>query len=287
MIEHLVLSLKKRGLHSILITGGEPLLREDLFEVCARITRHGLKLVLSTNGLLLEKFGEEVTNHFGIVIVSLDAHDPEVYRDIRGCDEFSRVIDGITLLKKRGGYVILAHTLQKNNIRWLPEFIEFSKRLGVDKISVRPVDAYSSAFARKEPQMDLVERLIPSEDEIEQYSRTIRIVEKKRAPEIQTGFLKPNLNGFKMIGDYFLACRGRGNFPPRECAALFISLAVEANGDIRPCFFLPPFANINGLTTKDMKDIIQSEDLVKARRMYKEGDIGECRRCVQPYSADL
>jgi radical SAM protein with 4Fe4S-binding SPASM domain len=104
---------------------------------------------------------------------------------------------------------------------------------------------------------------------------------------MRSGFLRPDMNGFRMIREYFLACRGKGNFPPRNCGSLFISLTVEANGDIKPCFFLPPFANINELTPKAMKDIMTSEHLAKVRQRYRNGDINECRRCVQPYSADL
>ena len=286
-IERLVSSLKNRGLRSVLITGGEPLLREDVFEVCARIARHGLKLILSTNGLLLEKLGGKAARYFRIAIVSLDSHEADAYKRIRGGDDFNRVVDGIRVLKEHGATVFVAHTLQAANIGSLLEFLEFSRRLGVDKVSVRPVDALSGGFARNEPSAGRADKLVPGEEDIERFSRAIDTVGRTYARELRAGVLKPDVNGWRMIHDYFLACRGRGRFPPRECHALYISLTVEANGDIRPCFFLPPVANVNGLTEKRMEEITRSEDLVKVRRRYRDGDIGACRMCVQPYSADL
>lgn len=286
-LEALVLGLKKRGLRHILITGGEPLLRDDLFELCERLSRHRAKLVLNTNGLLLEKFGQEVAAHFGMVIVSLDSHDGAIYQSIRGCDGFREVTEGIKSLKKRGGHVMLSHTLQKRNVHELASFIAFSKKLSVDRVSVRPVDAFSSAFARGNPRPDLFEELIPGEEDIRKLSRFIDVIEKKNCADIQRGFLRPDVEGFKLIRDYFSACRGLRDFPKRECDMPFISLTVEAGGAVKPCFFLRAFSNIYGVDWSKMGTVLNSEGLADVRRQYRAGQIGECQACVQPYSADF
>ncbi|MDH4272597.1 MAG: radical SAM protein [Candidatus Aminicenantes bacterium] len=286
-MESLVLSLKKRGLRSILVTGGEPLLRRDIFEFCERLSRHRIELILNTNGLLLEKFGQEVADHFSMVIVSLDSHDPVGYEEIRGCDEFPNVIEGIKSLKKRGGWVMLSHTLQKTNIHGLAEFVSFSKALGVERISVRPVDAFSSAFGRNRPRPDLFEKLIPSEQDIEELSRLIEVIGKECRQDIQDGFLRPGVKGLRMVRDYFLACRGRGDFPERECDMPFVSLTVEAGGHVKPCFFLDSFSIVNEVDGSRRGNIIKHRGLADVRRLYKKGGIEECRRCVQPYAEDF
>jgi MoaA/NifB/PqqE/SkfB family radical SAM enzyme len=285
--ESLVLSLKKRGLRSILVTGGEPLLRQDIFEFCERLSRHRIKLILNTNGLLLEKFGQDVADHFSTVIVSLDSHDPVGYEQIRGCDEFFNVTEGIKSLKKRGGWVMLSHTLQKTNVNGLADFIAFSKTLGVERISVRPVDAFSSAFGRDRPRPDLFEKLIPGDEDIEQFGTFVDFIGKEYREDLQSGYLNPGVKGFRMIRDYFLACRRGGDFPKSECDMSFISLTVAANGDLKPCFFLAAFSNIYETHPSSRGNITKSQDLVNARRLYKEGGIRECQRCVQPYAADF
>ncbi len=286
-LEGLVLNLKKRGLRFVLVTGGEPLLRQDLFELCGRLARHRLKLVLNTNGLLLEKFGREVAAHFDMVIVSLDSHDPAGYQGIRGCDGFLDVTEGIKSLKRRGRYVMLSHTLQTRNVNELANFIAFSKALNVDRISVRPVDAFSSAFSRDRPRPDLFDELIPNEGDIDEFSNLIEVIGSKCRQDIRKGYLRPGIEGFRMIRDYFSACRGRGSFPKRDCDALFISLTVRANGEIKPCFFLKSFSNVLELDGPGMENIIKSQELADVRRLYRRGGIHECQRCIQPYSADF
>lgn len=285
--ERLVLSLKKRGLRFVLITGGEPLLRPDIFEMCERLSRHGVKLVLSTNGLLLEKFERDVADHFDLVIVSLDSHDSRGYESVRGLDGFHEVTEGIRFLKRHGGTVMLSHTLQKENLQGLADFIAFSKTLNVDRVSVRPVDAFSRAFGREEWRPGLVEDLIPSEAEIGRLSELIDKIGRNYRQDIRNGFLRPNIKGFRMIRDYFLACRGGGDFPGRKCDMPFISLTMEADGDVKPCFFLEAFADIHEIEKSGIEPIIKSQRLAEIRRRYKEGRIPECRRCVQPYAADF
>ena len=136
-VEHLILGLKKKGLRHILVTGGEPLARQDIFEFCDRLSRHNVQLILNTNGLQLEEYANEVSGRFDLVIVSLDSHDRGVYKDIRGCDEFPNVVAGIKRLKEQGGRVMLSHTLQKRNVDGLTDFIAFSRSLGVDRVSLR------------------------------------------------------------------------------------------------------------------------------------------------------
>ena len=222
-----------------------------------------------------------------MVIVSLDSHDPAGYQSIRGGDGFLEIAEGIRSLKKRGGCVMLSPTLQKRNVHDLPDFIAFSKTLNVDRISVRPVDAFSSAFGRGGHRPDLVEALTPGEEGIDRISRSIEVIGEEFRWDFHTGFLKPGIQGLRMIRDYFLACRGRGDFPSRECDMPFISLTVEAGGGVKPCFFLEPFADIYEIEKSGWKSIIESEHLAEVRRLQKKGEISECRRCVQPYSADF
>ena len=90
-----------------------------------------------------------------------------------------------------------------------------------------------------------------------------------------------------MIRDYFLACRGGGDFPGRKCEMPFISLTVEAGGDIKPCFFLASFANISGIDEVGPMGIIRSKALAEMRKLLRNGKSPECRRCILPYCADF
>jgi MoaA/NifB/PqqE/SkfB family radical SAM enzyme len=78
------------------LSGGEPLLRDDLPVLVARAREHGLIVQLSTNGLLLKEdvFYRCVVAGLDYVTISLDALDPRTFSQLRGVC-LSKVLEGI------------------------------------------------------------------------------------------------------------------------------------------------------------------------------------------------
>lgn len=92
------------GVSKIVITGGEPLVRSDFFEIVHYI-RHKFKgqLGLSTNSLLIsEKNVEQIVKTFDSISISLDGYDSETCAMHRGSGVFEKVMEKIELLKKKG-----------------------------------------------------------------------------------------------------------------------------------------------------------------------------------------
>jgi len=84
-IERLVRALVDLGIRKVRLTGGEPLLRRDLPDLVARLTRIGAleDLALTTNGVLLGRMaGELVDAGLRRVTVSLDALDDATFRAV-------------------------------------------------------------------------------------------------------------------------------------------------------------------------------------------------------------
>jgi len=105
-IERLVRLFVGFGVEKLRITGGEPLLRQDLPELIARLARidSGLDLAITTNGSLLARHAEAL-REAGLrrVTVSLDSLDPDVFRKMNG-ERFSvdRVLEGIAAAEAAG-----------------------------------------------------------------------------------------------------------------------------------------------------------------------------------------
>ncbi len=77
--------LHEMGSHQISIAGGEPLLREDVFPIIKSFSGLGMSVNLCTNGLLLEKFDDEIcSNGLTCVTVSLDGASAESHDEMRG-----------------------------------------------------------------------------------------------------------------------------------------------------------------------------------------------------------
>lgn len=281
LIEESVVNIKSLGLKNIVITGGEPLIRGDLFEVMDRLSHHGFRFILCTNGILLRRRRYEVLKYFDSVVVSLDSHKPSSYEAIRGIDAFDEVVCGIASVIEGGMPVTIAHTLQKENILHLAEFIGFAKQLGVESVSVRPIDAYSAGFGSEYLPPSVRSALLPTEDALTEFEKILAQIGKDFFADLASGFISPNIKALARMRDYFLA-KSDGSFPKTRCDAPFSSCVIESNGDVKPCFFSKPFANINETPSTGMKWLLNSGRGHKARKGLK-GQSGICRRCAYPY----
>jgi radical SAM protein with 4Fe4S-binding SPASM domain len=281
VIEASVASLRNLRLKNVVITGGEPLMRDDLSDVMGRLSDRGFRLILCTNGMLLRSRREEVLKYFDSVVVSLDSHEPSSYKAIRGIDAFDEVVSGIASIMEGGMQVSIAHTLQKGNILHLAEFIGFAKRLGVDSVSVRPIDAYSAGFGSEYGQLPVRSGLLPAEEELIEFLKVLAQVQKDFSADLASGFITPDIRGLGRMRDYFLATT-EDSFPRTRCDAPFSSCVIEFNGDVKPCFFSEPFANVNGMPAADVKRVMNSDRARRAREGLK-GQSGICRRCAYPY----
>lgn len=93
------------GIHKIRITGGEPLVRPDVVEICKRI--HDIEgiheLTLTTNGIFLEKYAYAL-KEAGVdrLNISLDTLDEEKYQSITGKGNIQAVQKGIEAAKAAG-----------------------------------------------------------------------------------------------------------------------------------------------------------------------------------------
>lgn len=87
-----------QGICKIKITGGEPLIRENIIALIQKIRKvPGIEAVtLTTNGLHLKERAEEL-KRIGIdgINISLDTMDPEKYEEITGADRHPQVLDGV------------------------------------------------------------------------------------------------------------------------------------------------------------------------------------------------
>ncbi|MBI5143388.1 MAG: GTP 3',8-cyclase MoaA [Nitrospirae bacterium] len=96
-IARIVQAAVSLGVRKVRLTGGEPLLRDDLPEIISSIKHIGIReLSLTTNGQLLAGLADEL-KQAGLdrVNVSLDSLVPERYRKMTGGGSLSRVLDGI------------------------------------------------------------------------------------------------------------------------------------------------------------------------------------------------
>ena len=144
-------ALPDLGTRVIVFSGGEPLLRPEVFDAARLFRERGLELHLLTSGVLLERFADRVARQFSRVIVSLDATTGPLYERIRGVDALVTVCKGIARLRATAPEVTLTAraTLHRANFRELPRLIEHARAMALDGISFLAADVSSPAFTRR------------------------------------------------------------------------------------------------------------------------------------------
>ena len=137
------------GALRVFFTGGEPLARPDILELCGHVVeRHGRELVILTNGTsfkaarlarLVELAGRTVTNGREAspavrVQISLDGATAEVNDPIRGAGSFIRIVDGIRTAVEAGLRPTLTTTILRHNLGDLDNVVRLAAELGVRNV---------------------------------------------------------------------------------------------------------------------------------------------------------
>lgn len=125
--------IEEVGKPIIILTGGEPLLRQDVFELARHGTEKGLRMVMATNGTLITKEIAERMKSSGIqrVSVSLDGADAEQhdrFRKVAGA--FDGALKGIEILKNEGIEFQINTTITRHNVEQAEAMLRLTVRLG-------------------------------------------------------------------------------------------------------------------------------------------------------------
>ena len=262
----------------VLLSGGEPLLRQDFGRIAALFARQGAQLELATSGVLLARRVEAVAAHVHRVTLSLDGAGAASYKAVRGIDGLGAIETGVARLRVRSpGLPVTARaTLHAANYRELPDLVATARRPRLDGISFLAADVSSGAFGRRAGAAPPAGALLPGAADLDELDAIIDRVERELAHEFACGFIAETPDKLRRIPRYYRALRGEGPYPPVSCNAPWVSAVVEANGAVRPCFFHDPIGNVR---EKPLPSIIR-DDLPRFRRGLAVSTNPVCRRCV-------
>ena len=133
----IISQIAKFGNPILVLSGGEPLYRPDIFELAEYGTSLGLRVALATNGTLVTKDVAEKIKRAGIkrVSISLDGSDSPTHDSFRGIPgAFDAAVYGMRNLQEVGVSVQINTTIARHNAHQLPEVLDLAKRLGADAL---------------------------------------------------------------------------------------------------------------------------------------------------------
>jgi radical SAM protein with 4Fe4S-binding SPASM domain len=127
--------LAQFGVPSVLFSGGEPLMRQDLFELLEYAGELGLRTVISTNGTLIAAEVAKKIAMCGVsyVGISLDGIGPvnDKFRGVEGA--FERAVRGIKNCRDAGARIGLRLTLTQRNVQDLQALFGFFEGEGIER----------------------------------------------------------------------------------------------------------------------------------------------------------
>ena len=121
----------------IVFTGGEPMLRKDLFQIVEHANRRGLKSNIITNATMIRTLDQakRFAELFQYVTVSLDGGTAETHDRTRGKGSFARTYQALRLLNEAGVVPNINHIITSDNVSELENFATFAE--GIDVRSIR------------------------------------------------------------------------------------------------------------------------------------------------------
>lgn len=121
----------------LVLSGGEPLYRSDIFQLARYATDKGLRVALATNGTLVTREVARMVVDAGVkrVSISLDGSDATTHDAFRGIPgAFDAAVHGLRNLKNLGMSVQINMTIARHNAHQLPDVLQLARNLGADAL---------------------------------------------------------------------------------------------------------------------------------------------------------
>lgn len=279
-IRTLLVSLKQLDTKRILMSGGEALLNPSFFSFCELIKKNGIKITLLSTGMTVARHAEKIHALVDEVIVSLDG-DEETHNRIRNIkNAFGELRNGVQALKTIDpNYPVSARcVIHQLNFQVWDKIVRTAKETGLDSISFLPADVTTEAFNRPEAwekeRQDSV--LVLKNDLPALHEMTGKLIREFK-PEFENRFIVESPEKLMKIYHYYAAHHGMGDFPHKKCNAPWVSVVVEADGTVRPCFF---HDRIGSIHETDLAGIINSPETIRYRKELDVQKNPTCVKCV-------
>ena len=241
------------------ITGGEPLLRQDLFEVMEYVTSLGFRWGMTTNGMLItdDVVSKMEKTHLESISISIDGlektHDE--FRKVKG--SFKKIVEGIKKLQKADFLKVLTVTtvVSKENISELHDIYNFLVDLGIKRWRIMSVDL----IGRTTNDM-----LLDSKETKE----VLDFIKENRNKKITIVYGCPSFLGMdyeKEVRDGFFYCRTGINIA-----------SILYNGDIFVCPNVPRIPRLiqGNIRDDNFKDIWDNKF-----EEFRKRDLLKCDMC--------
>jgi Fe-coproporphyrin III synthase len=271
---------RRLGVKWVLLSGGEPLMHSNLWSFCQSLRQLDVRITILSTGLLLGAHASEICASCDEVIVSLDG-SRDIHNSIRGVPRaYEALAEGVRAIKQIDPkFRITARcVVQQGNYFDILNVVEAARVLSLDGVSFLAADVSSHAFNRPAAWSDeRVSAIALKAEQVAQFEKVVEELITRHADDIHSGFIAESADRLRKLPAYFSAINGLGQFPTNRCNAPWVSAVIEADGDVRPCFFHSSFGNIY---KAPFEEILNGPDAVSFRKNLSVQHDPVCQKCV-------
>jgi radical SAM protein with 4Fe4S-binding SPASM domain len=259
------------GVEYVYLLGGEPTLlgKENLTKIIRETKEMGMKIGISTNGILLDRETVRAIKNAGIdqIQLSIDGSNAEINDKIRGKGSFEAAINASKNLNEEGIDFSTSMTLTSLNYFQSHDFIKLSEEIGAKAATILVAQPFGRA--------EYYNYIIPTKSQIQKAYELIKSYNSK---------INVVLNGFRFYLDDFVniglelmkSSKVESSFS--ICPAGRSRFVIDSNGDIYGCELLitPKFKEGNVLKD-NLKDVWD-----RGFSIFRERDpikIEDCKSC--------
>jgi putative heme d1 biosynthesis radical SAM protein NirJ2 len=258
----LIREIKAAGFQMMIFSGGEPLMRKDLFELGSYASSLGLRPVLGTNGTLIDREAAQNLKEAGFLAagISIDSLDPlknDSFRKLEGA--FNRTLEGIENLKTVGIGFQIHTTVMDWNVGELENIADFTAQIGARAYHVFFLVPTGRAVNIEEEALRVAE-----------YEKTLaRLMEKQKQMEIE---IKPTCAPqFIRVADK----KGLNLRFSKGCLAGVSYCIINPRGFVQPCAYLE--MSLGNVRERPFDQIWRENQVLnELRTMDYKGKCGIC-----------
>ncbi len=258
----LIDEMKALGTEMLILTGGEPLLRRDIYDIARHASSQGIWVVMGTNGVLLDDEVARKMIECGVqgVAISIDSIEPAKHDHFRGGpNAWEHSVRALDICRANGLQVVVQTTIMDMNYAEIPQMLAFAREKGAWSFNLYFLVQTGRGQQMNDLSPERTEAMLSSLVDWQDQHRPI-LVRSKCAPQ------------FKQIAYE----KGVGGLESGGCMAGTQYCRITPQGDVTPCPYMTVVAG--NVRDQSFGEIWRTSSVLNELRDPNQLK-GRCGRC--------